>query len=81
MMTAILCACPRCGEIRLDQSSVWLHDDGRRYAFTCPACDDGIVKKADGKIFRLLRGAGVPFITEIVEAEFGSTEEAPWLSE
>ncbi len=55
--------CPRCGQVDLKAEQVLLHllEDSLDgvYSFVCPACREGVEKRADQRIVSLLISAGV----------------------
>lgn len=62
-MTTIRTTCPRCGEVDMGPSAIFLsvRSNGHEgsYRFTCPSCADDVEKRADRKIVALLVSAGV----------------------
>lgn len=61
-MTTIRASCPDCGDIELPAEQVGLKYDHQHYAFHCPRCKRGIVKKADLRTAQMLISAGVPIL-------------------
>ncbi len=55
--------CPRCGQVDVRAEQVLLHllEDSLDgvYSFVCPACREGVEKRADQRIVSLLLSAGV----------------------
>lgn len=63
-MTTIKANCPACGEISLEPADVTLctiadAEVESFYAFDCPGCALNVRKRADDRVVRLLRSAGV----------------------
>ena len=76
-MSSVRTICPRCGEVEMRADAISLHFDWDKdegtYSFVCPVCEDLVEKPADGKIARLLRGAGaeieeIPLPAELPES-------------
>lgn len=73
-MTTIKATCPSCGEVSLTPDQMALHVDQSganrsSYEFTCPACEEAVVKPADERIVRLLMSGGVPVVEEAPVSE------------
>ena len=66
-MATIKATCPTCGDVDLIPRQVRVRvveaieesASRRSYTFTCPTCDESIVKAADEDVVRLLTSAGV----------------------
>jgi hypothetical protein len=55
--------CPHCGEVDLTLGDIALQRDGQgepfTYRFQCPGCRQHVVKRADVRMLRLLKGHGM----------------------
>jgi predicted RNA-binding Zn-ribbon protein involved in translation (DUF1610 family) len=78
-------SCPRCGDAELKPTDLKLRvctiADASTYHFTCPRCEEVVVKPAaDGRVVTLLQSVGVPTILWELPAELAETHIGPPLT-
>ena len=77
--------CPTCGDVTLTPTDFRLRVcsivEASTYHFTCPRCEEVIVKPAaDGRVVTLLQSVGVPTVLWEPPAELEETHAGPPLT-
>jgi len=83
--TIVKATCPVCGDVDMKPSDLELRVcatvEASTYHFTCPRCDQIVVKSAaDGRIVTLLQSVGVPTVRWELPAELAETHAGPPLT-
>lgn len=85
MEAIVKATCPRCGDVELAPLELGLYVcstlDASSYHFTCPGCDEIVVKSAaDHRIVTLLSSVGVPVTQWDLPAELDEVHAGPPLT-
>ena len=78
-MATIRATCPQCGDVELGPGDLSVRDLGDLpgwYTFSCPACDDAVLKTASPRVVALLTRAGVRLVPD-APAELDEAHDGP----
>jgi predicted RNA-binding Zn-ribbon protein involved in translation (DUF1610 family) len=80
--TIVKATCPVCGDVEMEPAELELRVcttvEASTYHFTCPRCDQIVVKPAsDGRIVTLLQSVGVPTVYWELPAELSEPHAGP----